>query len=380
MPWPVPRLPVAGLVIVVAACGGSPTSPQPGGAALTPVEATAEWPAASVDAEGLDPSRLAELAGRIRRGEYGRIDSLLVARHGHLVVEEYFNGWSAGRSHTMQSVTKSVVSMLAGQAIGSGRLSLSDSAIRYFPAYEPIGNRDDRKASMSVGDLLAMRSGFDWVEDPYPGSPLQRLNDCRCDWLRFVLDWPMRDPPGTRWEYISGGFILLGGVVGAATGMRVDRFADAELFGPLGASAVSWASGLPDGLPHAGGGLFLRPRDAAKIGQVILDGGRWQARPIVGADWVAASTRSVTPGVRVWAGHSYDYGYGWWVSGDGADLVVAASGARGQWIFAVPGRQLVAVSTADNETNETAAVGFLYSHILPAVVREPMPRTPNRPE
>src|SRR5262249_17440488 len=126
MRWPVPRLPVAGLVIVVAACGGSPTSPQPGGAALTPVEATPAWPAASVDAEGLDPSRLAELAGRIRRGEYGRIDSLLVARHGHLVVEEYFNGWSAGRSHTMQSVTKSVVSMLAGQAIGSGRLSLSD--------------------------------------------------------------------------------------------------------------------------------------------------------------------------------------------------------------------------------------------------------------
>src|SRR6185436_3463528 len=171
---------VGAAVFAVTACGGSPTSPGAASTTLTPVEATAEWPVGSVDAEGLDASRLGDLVGRIRHGDYGRIDSLLVSRRAHLVVEEYFNGWSAGRPHTMQSVTKSVVSMLTGQAIGSGRLSLSDSAIRLLATYEPIANRDDLKLSISVGDLLAMRSGLDWVENPYPGSPLQRMNDCGC--------------------------------------------------------------------------------------------------------------------------------------------------------------------------------------------------------
>src|SRR5262249_12694922 len=152
----------------------------------------------------LDPSRLGDLAFRIRRGDYGRIASLLVARHGRLVVEEYFNGWSAERPHTMQSVTKSVDSLLTGLAVRAVRLSIYDPVRRFFPGYEPIANLDARKSSMTVRHLLTMRTGLDWTEDPYAGSPLQRLNDCFCDWIRFVLDWRMREQPGTRWEYVSG--------------------------------------------------------------------------------------------------------------------------------------------------------------------------------
>ena len=186
------------------------------------MQTTADWPASTLDAEGLDSSRLGDLALRIRRGDYGRITSVLVARRGRLVFEEYFNGWSREQPHTMQSVTKSVVSLLAGLAAGQGRLSVNDSVTQFFPGYEPIANPDDRKSAMTVRDLLTMRTGLDWVENPYPGSPLQRLNDCRCDWLRFVLDWRMREQPGTRWEYVSAGTILLGGIIAAATGMRLD--------------------------------------------------------------------------------------------------------------------------------------------------------------
>lgn len=222
--------------------------------------------------------RAGDLALRIRRGDYGRITSVLIARHGRLAFEEYFNGWSAEQPHTMQSVTKSVVSLLAGLAAGSGRLSVSDAVTRFFPGYEPIANFDGRKAAMTVRDLLTMRTGLDSSEDPYAGSALQRLNDCGCDWLRFVLDWRMREQPGTRWEYVSGGVIVLGGIVGVATGMPLGQFADAQLFSPIGATGASWIQGLPAGLPHGGGGLFLRPRDAAKVGQLMLDQGRWQGR------------------------------------------------------------------------------------------------------
>ena len=98
---------------------------------------------------------------RIRRGDYGRIASVLVARHGRLAVEEYFNGWSADQAHTMQSVTKSVVSLLVGAAASERALSIDDQVTRFFPAYAPLANFDERKAAMTVRDLLTMRSGLD---------------------------------------------------------------------------------------------------------------------------------------------------------------------------------------------------------------------------
>ena len=313
--------------------------------------------------------RLGDLALRIRRGDYGRIASVLIARHGRLAVEEYFNGASAGQSHTMQSVTKSVVSLLVGMAADAGQLATTDRAIGFFHEYEPIASMDDRKQAITVADLLTMRSGFDWSEDPYAGSPLQRLNDCRCDWLRFILDWRMRDPPGTRWEYVSGGTILLGGIVGAATGSRLDQFADAHLFGPVGASGVRWVQGLPNGLPHGGGGLFLRSRDMAKIGQIVLDEGRWQGQPLVDSRWIRESTQRVVPSVRIWGGHPFDYGYSWWITSDRGADIVTASGAQGQWIFVSARDQLVVATTADDDAHFTAAVDFLFSHILPSVSR-----------
>jgi CubicO group peptidase (beta-lactamase class C family) len=241
-----------------------------------------------------------------------------------------------------------------------------------------VASLDAFKQSLTVADLLTMRTGLDWSEAVYAGSPLQRLNDCRCDWLRFVLDWPMREPPGTRWEYVSGGAILLGGIVGVATRQRIDRFADELLFAPLGAEGVSWIQGLPDGLPHTGGGLYLRPRDMAKLGALIADGGRWQSRQIVPESWILESTRRVIRGPRGFGNHSADYGYLWWIlsladpmnprpqSGD----VIAAAGARGQWIFAVPSLGLVVVTTAENDdANWARPVDFLFTHIIGALTR-----------
>ncbi len=351
----------------VAACGGSSSSSPTTDTGLTSVASTPEWPASTPAAEGLDASRLTDLVSRIRRGEYGRIDSLLVVRNGSLVVEEYFGAESSALTHTMQSVTKSVVSLLTGLAVQKGALGVDDRVTTFFPDYRPLANFDDRKAALTVHDLLTMRTGLDWNEDPYAGSPLQRLNECRCDWLRFVLDWPMRERPDTRWQYVSGGVILLGGIVGAATGRRLDLFAAAELFGPLGVTGASWVHGLPDGLPHGGGGLYLRSRDMAKLGQLVLDDGRYQGREIVASEWIRESTRRVTTGVTVWAGQTFDYGYLWWLARDQGGDVVTATGAQGQFIFVVPASRLVVVATSNNDDSRwTAPIGFLFSHILPA--------------
>ena len=353
--------------VTAAACGTSPpTTPEASGT-LTPVPVSGDWPVATPSEAGLDVAPIMDLVLRIRAGSYGRITSLLVVRDNRLVVEEYFNGWSAQRSHQLQSVTKSVTALVTGLAVLSGQLAVNDRVTRYFPEYEPIPE-DLRKRAITVGDLLTMRSGLDWGESTYAGSPLQRLNECRCDWLRFVLDWPMRDTPGTRWEYISGNTILLGGVISAATGQRLDLYAAATLFAPLGITGDAWVRGLPDGLPHAGGGLSLRPRDMAKLGALVLDEGRWQGHPILQPEWIRLITSRVTPGVRAWAGHSFDYGYGWWLTSDGGREIITASGAMGQWIFVVPSERLVVVSTATNDDGRWASpVEFLTSHVLPSV-------------
>jgi CubicO group peptidase (beta-lactamase class C family) len=350
------------LALVCLGCGSSPASPDAVASGLTPVAASADWSASTPQAQGMNADTLTDLVNRIRRGSYGPVSSLLIARHQQLVVEEYFNGWSAERVHTMQSVTKSVTSLLAGIAIDRGRLTADAPVIGFFPGYQPIANLDDRKRAMTVRDLLTMRTGLDWSEATIAGSPLDQLNRCGCDWLRFVLDWPMREPPGTRWEYVSGGTIVLGGIVGVATGQRIDQFAAAQLFGPLGITNTYWIGGLPDGLPHSGGGLGLRPRDMLKLGQLVLDGGRWHGAQIVSDAWVRESTAPAAHTSAFGPGPS-DYGYLWWLLPNG---VVTASGAQGQWIFIVPSADLVVATTGDSDADYFSGRDFLYSHVLPA--------------
>ncbi len=325
---------------------------------------TEEWPSSSPAAQGLDAARLTEVVNRIRRQEYGSVNSLLVVRNGRLVVEEYFNGFTAAAAHTQQSVTKSVTSLAAGLAVDRGLLRVDDPVLSFFPEYAPVAALDAHKRALTVEDLLTMRTGLDWSEGVYETSPLFQLNNCGCDWIRFVLDWPLREPSGTRFEYNSGGVILLGAVIGRAAGRPVDALLETELFAPLGFQNVRWFRGEPQGLPHTGGGLSLRPRDMAKLGTLVLTGGRWQGRPVLSESWIRASTD--TSGIQTYglAGLPATYGDLWWGLPGG---VIAAAGTGGQWILVVPDRQLVLVATGNVNTqaNFVAGVRILYDHVLP---------------
>lgn len=355
----------------LCACGGDPAGPPP-----EPVAGDDGWLNSTPAAEGLDAARLDALDGRISAGRYGVIDAVLVARHGRVAWERYYNGWTPERAHTLQSVSKSVTSLLAGIAVGDGRLAVDQPAVGFFPDYQPLRNLDDRKRAMRVEDLLTMRTGLDWSENPYEGSPLQQLNESSGDWVRFVADWPMREQPGTRWEYVSGGVILLGGIVGRAMGERVDSLAADRLFQPLGMRGYAWYRNPADGFPHTGGGLLLRPRDLLKVGQLVLDGGRWNGRQVVPQSWIAESTRRAAVPSFGFGSHSMGYGYLWWIGslGDPANPrretgdVIVASGTGGQWIFIVPAYDLVMVSMGWNTDERwVSAYDFLFTDVLPAV-------------
>jgi CubicO group peptidase (beta-lactamase class C family) len=325
----------------------------------------------------MDPSKLDALVSRIKSKQIAELNGLVVIRHGYVVLEEYANGSSAGQVHEIQSVTKSVTSLLMGIAIDQGKISSVDAKVLdFFPEYSDFKNMDDRKRAVTLKSLLMMESGINFYEDPYEGSPLQQLNTSSGDWLRIIFDQPMNAAPGELWQYNSGGVISLGGVIFNATHTTADEFARQNLFEPLGISTASWYKGNPNGLPHMGGGLSLRATDLARIGYLVLRKGKWGDRQIVSAKWIDESTAHLVRDPRTFGSHPTDYGYLWWllpldnVSSTGRDTdIITASGAKGQWLFIVPKYDLVVAATSNGQgfTSYIDPANFLYSYILPAI-------------
>lgn len=189
------------------------------------------------------------------------------------------------------------------------------------------------------------------------------------DPVRFVFDRPMAASPGSHFNYNSGCAMVLGDVVRTASGLRADRFAEAQLFGPLGISDYTWAK-LPSGAVHTGGGLSLRPRDMAKIGLLMLRGGRWQGNQIVSEAWTEESTRRQAP--------DQHYGYQWWLHSfhmrNRALASYRADGYGGQYIFVFPDLDLVAIFTGWSPGDEERqAMDMLQRYILPAMTEKALP-------
>jgi CubicO group peptidase (beta-lactamase class C family) len=336
-----------------------------------------EWPVSTPAEQGLDAVRLDELVELIRRGErYPRLHCLLIVRHGFLVLEEYFNGWQAGKLHMLQSVTKSFTSALVGMAIARGEFKgVEEKVLDFFPGRNDIANLDERKASLRLEDLLTMRSGTDYHENG-PDSPHFQLNRLRTGWDKFYLDRPMLRPPGTFFLYDSGGVILLSSMLKQRTGMHADVHAESSLFKPLQIDEYFWLRNA-DGHPHTGGGLNLKARDTAKFGLLYLQKGRWGKAQVVPEEWVRDSLRlHVDFGAK--GQGTIGYGYLWWIlspdpAGAGRPHIAAAMGFKGQYIFVIPEHDMVVVVNGDTRSraDQRKPIEFLYSHILPSVSSGP---------
>jgi CubicO group peptidase (beta-lactamase class C family) len=333
------------------------------------------WPVSAPEAQGLDARALAEAAEVVRAGAlYPTVHSLLVIRHGVLVLEEYFNGAKPEGLHMLQSVSKSFTSALIGIALARGELkSVDEKVLDFFPGLEGIANLDDRKRAMRIRDILTMRTGTDYNENG-AGSPHEQLNRLYRGWDKFYLDRPMVQPPGTGFQYDSGGVILLSAILKSRTGVHADVYAARHLFPALGITKWFWARNA-EGHTHTGGGLSLTARDMAKLGLLYLNKGRWGDVQVVPKAWVRESLAMqvdlTTPGQPP-AG----YGYLWWVlapdpRGAGKELIYAARGSYGQFIFIVPEHDMVvsiqAQAPPGAESNKL--MQLFYDRILTAVRR-----------
>ena len=329
----------------------------PAGMSAQPGQDTA-WPAAPLSDSGLDAARLQSLASDVRTGKLVKIGSVLVARHGRLVYEEYFDGGAEALRDT-RSATKSITDVLVGMAIDDRKLSGVDARVLDLlpERASRMQNADPRKGRITVEDFLTMSSPLecdDWNDASRGNEERMYLVE---DWAQFVLDLPIRgrmyvgdkpaQPPfGRYFSYCTGGVFVLSEVLRQVTGSPADAYAQSRLFDHLGIHSVTWVYS-PMGVPQTGGGLRLTSQGLLKIAQLYLSGGRWNGQQLVSEGWVKAST---TPHAQVDA--ATNYGYLWWLKSFGpAEHSYAAylmMGNGGNKVAVIPALDMAVVITSTN--------------------------------
>jgi CubicO group peptidase (beta-lactamase class C family) len=299
---------------------------------------TRGWATSSPEEQGMSSERLARL---VEFGTLNDFDSVLVTRHGRIVLEATWAPFQAGLRHNIYSSTKAVVSTLVGMAVGDGLLDSIDRKMVDLLADRTIANLDDAKKAITVRHLLDMTSGLGWDEgltDTYE-SVMAMIRSP--DWQQFVLDQPMATAPGARFYYSSGSSHLLSAIVSKVTGKSALDYGRARLFGPLGIDDVLWRPD-PQGVTMGGFGLYLQPRDMAKIGYLWLRGGQWEGKQVLPAAWIEDVRRADIEMHERWSG-DLRYGRQFWVLPK-RDAFMSV-GRNRQFIVVMPGLDIVAVMT-----------------------------------
>ena len=348
---------VVGLIIPACSARSAVYPPPP---SYWPAQA---WHTSTPEEQGFDSARLAE-GLKAMRDKNINIHSLMSIRNDDVILDAYFYPYGGETVHELASVTKSVLTTLIGIAADQGKLSLDNKMVSFFPE-RAIANRSLLKNQITVRQLAGMTSGLDCVS----ANDEQTLTEMGAapDWVQFTLDLKTKHIPGTYFEYCSPGMHVLSAILQEATGMTASEFARINLFEPLGIRDFIWESD-PQGYSDGWAGLYLHPRDVAKIGYLMLHQGQWEDMQIVSPAWVEEATK-----LQKRTGRGDNYGYGWWIPPPTQFVEFAAEGRGGQYVRVLPQLDLIVVTTGG---------GFEWDEITPMLFSamvdpaEPLPANP----
>lgn len=261
--------------------------------------------------------------------------SFLVWRDQELIGEEYFDRYSGDSLDHVRSVTKSVMATLIGIAIDQGIIEgVNDPIGKYIEV--PIN-----KQNITIHHLLTMTSGIRWNEGANAegyGAWSSSPNE-----LKYVLDKPMADKPGTVWNYNSGAIHILSAILTEAAGMNTLKFARKYLFEPLEINRVRWEK-QADGYYNGAAGLELRPRDMVKLGQLYMNKGLYHGKRVLSASFIEEAISHQEPdNMSLEAGSGY--GYCWWLGEEDQVSGYAALGYGGQIILIERNTNIIIVLT-----------------------------------
>jgi CubicO group peptidase (beta-lactamase class C family) len=343
-------------------CGGE--NPAPDG----------PFPYAAPGTEGMNSNLLMRMDQDIKAGSFGEIHSMLILRNGKLVFENYYSGYQRNDLHALGASTQSIVSALVGvQTFRDDSFTLTEKVVDYFADYPEFFQDIPLKDQIELWHLLSHQSGLMWDEW---GSPFGTDdNDAyqmsiSADWIGKVLSSPMIKEPGKIFNFNSGHPVLMVPILESEAGMDLEQMADETLFSPLGIDQWQWER-IPGDFVNGAWGLQLKPIDMMKIGYLYLNNGRWGDKVLFSESWGLQSTRTSS-----FVSFYFGYGYWWWRFTRNIDVVQSLStndvyfswGEGGQYIFIIPSKNLVVVSTAGNyNQNETQAMEILRDYIFPSV-------------
>lgn len=347
-----------------------------------PTTTADDWKTEDEGTTVANPKHLCELSSKLEKSDSPNIHAVVLVRDGALIYEHYRKGldakwgvwigeveYAADRKHDVRSISKSVVSLLVGIAIDRGLIeSVEQPVFTFFPEFASL--RTPKKDRILVRHLLTMSSGIEWHEErPYtdPENSEIRMIFAPVSY-RYLFEQQMAAEPGLVWNYNGGSTTLLAAILERVTEMPLLDFAQESLFRPLGIADVEWLE-MPNGQPAAASGLRLRPRDLAKLGQLVLNEGLWNGKRVVSATWLRESIKprfTIRSGVR--------YGYQWWIGTSALnDRKIdwkAGVGLGGQRLFILPTYDAVVAINAGlykSDSQDEVALDVLNSYVLPAL-------------
>jgi CubicO group peptidase (beta-lactamase class C family) len=295
-----------------------------------------DWEFDTPENQGVDSTILQKMHEALADVE---IFSVVTAKNGRIIDEYYKEGYDAESVFRLASYSKSFSGAPMGIAIDQGIIEGVEAKLAsYFPQLEQSGST--YKQEITIRHLLTHSSGLEWYE--WNGGTMFRQFTQSENWVDFVLERPMAAAPGTVFNYTTGGSHMLAAVLQQAAAKTAFEFAREHIFEPMGMDSVNWRTD-PQGVTDGGNGISLNARDAAKFGQLYLDGGRWKDRQIIPQWWVEESVKTRFAPL----GNSGSYGYQWWLRPFGEENydTYYAMGHGGQFIFVVPEPKLVTVIT-----------------------------------
>lgn len=317
--------------------------------------------------EGFDKLLFDKVIGKVEKGDYGALTSIIVISDNKLITERYFNGWKKDSVHSIQSISKSITSLLIGKAIELGEISSVDERIVDILPELRTEKMDSRKDSLSIEHYLTMSAGFEWSEKYSPmdkRSSLYHIYRQKQDYIQYFFNQPLIHEPEKVFEYNSGLSMTLGAILQRKSSIELEAFAEKYLFNPLEIkydwhNSVIWDKDK-NGLAHCGGGLYLRPIDMAKIGSMVYNNGAWNGKQIISKKWIEKST---SPRIDANTAKKYrNYGYQWWLYTPLFDLetILYADGFAGQNIFIIKEFDLIIVTTGELKKNATASMPLMF--------------------
>ncbi|MFT4417269.1 serine hydrolase domain-containing protein [Fredinandcohnia humi] len=276
-----------------------------------------------------------------------KVNTCLITQNSKYVFEYYKNKKQKDKVHKINSCTKSIVSILIGIALDKNYLKSLDEPLYYFFPNTLNEQSDKRKLSLTIRHLITMTDGLDFPEfgEWNCFSPMVYHHDI----VKFVIDRPLINEPGTHMNYNSGCTHILSAILQQVTNMRTEEFASKYLFTPLGIKEYRWYLDKKN-INKGADGLVLKPEDMQKVGQLILNKGCYNNKRIVSEEWIL---QSASPYLKTYDYIGY-YGMHWWVNRLNEEkdftednLFYFALGFGGQYIIIIPTQELVITVTSD---------------------------------